>query len=65
MKLRTILSVALTLVFISWAVVDRLGISWGLSPENYETVQGILLGMALGLLGWLGYVIWRGEEKKV
>lgn len=63
MKLRTILSIALALVFISWVVVEKFGLSWGLSPENHETVQGILAGMGIGFLAWLGYVLWKGEDR--
>lgn len=43
-------------------LVNRFGLQWGLSSENKETTEGLLTGMGIGFLAWLGFTLWKGEK---
>ncbi len=44
-------------------LVNQFSLQWGLSPENKETTEGLLTGMGIGLLAWLGFIIWKGDKQ--
>ena len=56
------LGTALTIFLILAGLVNQFGLQWGLSPENKETTEGLLTGMGLGLLTWLGFVLWKSDK---
>lgn len=62
MTLRNILMVVAPTLLVLWGVIGLFGTSWGLTADHVETTKGLLLGLGLGLLAWLVFVIWK--EKK-
>ena len=62
MKLRSLLSIAVPLLFAVAFLVHKYGISWGISPEHKETTEGLLTGLGLGCLMWWGFVFWKGNK---
>ena len=60
--MKKLLSIALTILLGLAGLVNQFGLQWGLSPENKETTEGLLTGMGLGLLTWLGFVLWKKEQ---
>lgn len=64
MRLRNILSVTLAAALAGWILIANFGLSWGISAMNVETTQGLLAGLTLGLLAWLGFSLWQEKSKK-
>lgn len=62
MQLKRLLPVAIGILLPLAFLVNKFGISWGLSAENKETTEGLLTGLGLGCLVWFGFVLWKGRQ---
>jgi len=60
--MKKLLTLGLTVVFGLAALVNKFGLQWGLSSKNKETTEGLLTGIGLGFLAWLGFVLWKGDK---
>ena len=64
MKLKNVLHVAVALLFFSGSLVNQFGYDRGVADEHIQTTEGLLTGLGLGALAWLGFLMWRGERKE-
>ncbi|MFT7119832.1 MAG: hypothetical protein ACJAZ9_000001 [Neolewinella sp.] len=64
MTTKNILHILVPTTFTVWSFVGPIGENLGISHENLQTTEGMLAGIALGLLAWLGFLVWKGEPEK-
>lgn len=63
MSFTKLLPLIFSITLILGTLVGKHGKKWGVSEQNVETTEGLLFGLSIGLMGWFGYHLWKGDAK--